>query len=177
MVVDGQSLDFEAQFDAVFSNAALHWMVDADAVIDGVWRALKAPGRFVGEMGGAGNVERIRAALISALQARGLDGAAADPWFFPSPADYRRRLEAHGFSVRAIELIPRPTKLPGELADWLDTFGESFFALVPEAGRPAFKAEICDLLRPELCDDGGRWTADYVRLRFAADKPAGSCTD
>ena len=88
-VADGQQLDFEGGFDGVFSNAALHWMRDPDAVIAGVWRALTPGGRFVGEMGGAGNVTLITAALVAALEARGLDGQAAHPWYFPTPEAYR----------------------------------------------------------------------------------------
>jgi len=170
--LDGAALDYEAEFDAVFSNAALHWMLDPAKVIDGVWRALKPGGRFVGEMGGAGNVEQIKQALIAALDGRGLDGRGAVPWYFPTPDDYRRLLEARGFAVRDIALIPRPTPLPGPMADWLETFAENFLRRLPEAARPAFCAEVSEALRPTLCDAEGRWTADYVRLRFAADKPA-----
>jgi SAM-dependent methyltransferase len=170
-VMDGAKLAFAAEFDAVFSNAALHWMRDPDAVIDGVWRALKPGGRFVAECGGAGNVERVRRALAAALARRGVDGAAANPWYFPAPEEYRARLERRGFAVVSIALLPRPTPLPGALGDWLDTFAESFLAAVPPAERAAVKAEVEGLLRAELCDAAGRWTVDYVRLRFAAVKP------
>ncbi len=171
-VVNGQDLDFDQDFDAVFSNAALHWMRDGAAVIDRVWRALKPAGRFVGEMGGAGNVAQIAAALVSALDRRGLDGSSALPWFFPSVQLYRGLLEKRGFAVRSIELIPRPTPLPGAMAAWLETFAESFTARVPEAERGSYLEEVSEALRPALCDAEGRWSADYVRLRFAADRPA-----
>jgi len=170
-VMDGARLAFAAEFDAVFSNAALHWIKDADAVIDGVWRALRPGGRFVAECGGEGNVASVRSALVAALARRGIDGAAADPWYFPTPAAYRARLERRGFVVRTIALLPRPTVLPGRLADWLDTFAEDFLRLLPSSERTAFKDEIEELLRERLCDAGGVWTVDYVRLRFAADKP------
>ena len=169
---DGEALEFEAAFDAVFSNAALHWMRKADAVIDGVWRALKPGGRFVGEMGGAGNVAGITAAMLAALDRRGIDGQAANPWYFPTPEDYRRRLEARGFEVRSIALIDRPTPLPGAMADWLETFAETFLRLVPAEARAELAAEVSEALRPSHRDAAGRWTADYVRLRFAARKPA-----
>ncbi len=171
-VGDGQALDFESEFDAVFSNAALHWMRHAGAVIAGVRRALRPGGRFVGEMGGAGNVELITSALVAALEARGLDGRGAFPWIFPSVQEYRLLLESRGFRVRAIELIPRPTPLPGSMADWLETFAENFIKLLPAAERRAFLEEVSAALRPSLCDAEGRWSADYVRLRFAADLPA-----
>jgi trans-aconitate methyltransferase len=168
-VMNGQRLSFKEEFDAVFTNAALHWMPDADAVIAGVGRALVPGGRFVGEMGGQGNVAAITVALRAVLQRSGVDAGSAVPaWYFP-PADlYREKLEAHGFEVRSIDLIPRPTLLPGDIADWLDTFAAHWLAVLPEAGRAAARAEAADLLRPVLCDERGRWTADYVRLRFAA---------
>jgi SAM-dependent methyltransferase len=171
-VMDGERLSFDAAFDAVFSNAALHWMKDADAVIAGVWRALKPGGRFVGECGGHGCVARIEAALVAALGRRGIDGQRANPWYFPTTEDYGGRLAAQGFQVNYIALIPRPTPLPGDITGWLDTFAESFSAALPAAQRPVFIDEVRDALRPHLCDAQGTWTADYVRLRFAAERPA-----
>jgi len=170
-VMDGTQLAFASEFDAVFSNAALHWMRDPDAVITGVWHALKPGGRFVAECGGAGNVDTILEALVAALDRRGLHGRAAVPWYFPAPDEYRVRLERRGFHVESIALVPRPTPLPGALGDWLDTFAESFLAAVPEAERPAVKREVEAELRPKLVDAAGVWVTDYVRLRFAATKP------
>jgi trans-aconitate methyltransferase len=170
-VMSGEALAFAGGFDAVFSNAALHWMKRADDVIDGVWRALEPGGRFVAEMGGRGNVAAIMSALVAGLDRRGLDGAAAVPWFFPGPADYRARLERRGFKVRSIELIERPTPLPGAMAGWLETFAESFTRSLPEAERAGYIAEIEAVLAPRLRDPQGQWHADYVRLRFAAEKP------
>jgi trans-aconitate methyltransferase len=171
-VMSGDALTFDGGFDAVFSNAALHWMLRPGDVISGVWRALKPGGRFVGEMGGHGNVRQIVSALVAALDRRGLDGRAAVPWYFPTPDEYRALLEAQGFSVRMIELFPRPTPLPGDIVDWLDSFAENFTRRVAEAERPALLREVAAALRPALYDAEGRWTADYVRLRFAALKPA-----
>jgi len=170
-VMDGHALTFDGEFDAVFSNAALHWMKRADDVIAGVWRALRPGGRFVAECGGHGCVARIKGALIAALERCGVDGRAADPWYFPTAEEYRARLEAGGFTVDFIALIPRPTPLPGDITGWLETFAESFTAALPPAARPAFLEEVRAALRPDLCDADGNWTADYVRLRFAARKP------
>ncbi|MEM7028221.1 MAG: methyltransferase domain-containing protein [Chloroflexota bacterium] len=173
-VMDGQALTFDNEFDAVFTNAALHWMKDPDAVISGVWQALRQRGgRFVGEFGGGDNVGQIKAALFAAIQKRGIDPETLNPWYFPSTEEYQIRLEAQGFVVDYIELIPRPTPLPGDISGWLETFAESFTAALPVDERPDFVAEIREALRPTLCDAGGNWTADYVRLRFAATKPAG----
>jgi SAM-dependent methyltransferase len=170
-VANGEDLPFAAEFDAVFSNAALHWMRDADAVLASVHRALRPGGRFVAEMGGAGNVAAIRAALAEALDRRGLDGQAADLLFLPTAEEYRARLEAHGFQVGTITLFARPTPLPGTLSAWLETFAQSFLRAVPPEKRPALVDEVTDVLRPRLYDPGRGWIADYVRLRFAAERP------
>lgn len=170
---DGQALSFEGEFDAVFSNAALHWMTRSDAVIAGVARALRPGGRFVAEFGGMGNVAAICTALRAALAEVGIDGLALRPWYFPSPAEHRHRLEAHGFEVETIELIPRPTPLPTGMAGWLETFGEPFLRHAPAADRAAVARRVVALLAPALCDADGNWTADYVRLRFRAVLQAG----
>lgn len=171
-VMDGERLAFDGEFDAVFSNAAMHWMKRPDAVIAGVRRALKPRGRFVAEMGGHGCVAAIRLALHEALRRRGVEPMSVDPWYFPTVDEYRARLEAAGFEARWIALIPRPTPLPGDVTAWLEVFAKPFLAPVAEADRAAAVAEIRDALRPMLCDEAGKWTADYVRLRFAAAKTA-----
>ncbi|MGO8975286.1 MAG: class I SAM-dependent methyltransferase [Steroidobacteraceae bacterium] len=170
-VADGERLAFDAEFDAVFSNAAIHWMKPADDVIAGVWRALKPGGRFVAEFGGHGCVATIKRALIDALRRRGIDGDALDPWYFPAVEDYSARLARRGFAVRYIALIPRPTPLPTAINGWLDTFAQSFMAPLADSDRAGFIDEVREALRPELCDGDGNWFADYVRLRFAAGKP------
>ncbi|MEZ5932905.1 MAG: methyltransferase domain-containing protein [Alphaproteobacteria bacterium] len=170
-VLDGHRLDFDQRFDAVFSNAALHWMLDPDAVIAGVHRALRPGGRFVGEFGGHGNVAAITVAVLAVLERRGIDGAAVSPWYFPTPDAYRARLEAGGFEVVSIDLIPRPTPLPTDMAGWLEIMAGAFFAALEPGDRQAALDEAIRLLRPCLQDDQGRWTADYVRLRFHARRP------
>ena len=169
-VMDGHGLNFDDEFDAVFSNAALHWMGHPDEVIAGVRRALKPGGRFVAECGGYGCVDTIVRALTEALKRRGLWEDDANPWYFPTDEEYRERLTLQGFDVKYIALIPRPTPLPGDIAGWLETFAESFTSRVPEANRPAFFEEVREAMRPKLCDAEGAWTADYIRLRFAALK-------
>ncbi len=167
-VMDGEHLTFSSEFDAVFSNAALHWMRHPDDVIAGVKRALRPHGRFVAEMGGHRCVEKIRTALVDALNRRGLDGARAVPWYFPDVEEYSGRLVKGGFIVKYIALIPRPTPLPGDVSGWLETFAENFTSKLAPADRPAFIDEVREVLRPQLCDSSGKWTADYTRLRFAA---------
>jgi trans-aconitate methyltransferase len=169
-VMDGKQLTFENEFNAVFSNAALHWMCDPDAVIAGVRRALKPAGRFVAEFGGHGNVAAIQTALIAALKYRGIDGAARSPWYFPTAEGYRAKLETHSFNVETIEIIPRPTPLPTGMRGWLETFANPFLEGIDDADRSALLDEVAGILAPSLCDENSRWIADYVRLRFAATK-------
>jgi trans-aconitate methyltransferase len=171
-VMDGQRLSLDERFDAVFSNAALHWMPDAAAVALGVYQCLVPGGRFVGELGGHGNVAAIVTALVAVMGRRGLDGGAMLPWYFPTVDDYSELLQESGFEVVSIEMIPRPTPLPTGMLGWLATFGDPFFKHLPLDERAAATAEVCEMLRPALCDSRGRWMADYVRLRFAARRGA-----
>ena len=170
-VADGHALDFAGAFDAVFSNAALHWMHDHDRVLGGVARALKPGGRFVGEFGGHGNVAAICAALMAALDIHGGNGRARLPWVFPTAERFAVRLEAHGLAAVQCELVARPTPLPTGLEGWLDTFAKPFLAHLSPPDQAAVRTRAVALLRPVLCDEDGRWTADYVRLRFAARRP------
>ncbi len=170
-VVDGQRLDFDGEFDAVFSNAALHWMPDGAAVIAGVFRALKPGGRFVGEFGGHGNVASIVTALNAALTARGLDASRLRRWY-PTAERYAAMLTEGGFTVEHAWLIPRPTPLPTGMSGWLSTFADPFLADLPDLDRAKLMEEVVALLAPALRTDTGEWIADYVRLRFRAIKPA-----
>jgi trans-aconitate methyltransferase len=170
-LLDGEHLHFDNEFDAVFSNAALHWMTRPAAVIEGVRRALRPGGRFVGELGAAGNVEHIHAALRTALLRRGLDPAPCEITYFPSPESYRAKLEDGGFEVARIASFERPTPLPTGMAGWLTTFALSYLRAVPHGDRASLVGEVVQALRPVLCDAGGNWHADYVRLRFAAISP------
>jgi trans-aconitate methyltransferase len=172
-VVDAYHLTFDSEFDAVFSNAAMHWMKrDPEAILDGVFRALKPGGRFASEMGGFGCVAAIIVALCATLEHFGIkDPASLLPWYFPEPDEYRERLERAGFDVAYIALIPRPTPLPTGMRGWLEIFAIPFTKSLPEEQRPAFLDAVTQKLEPVLCDSRGNWTADYMRLRFLARKP------
>src|SRR5260370_23261956 len=159
-VGDGNRLSCDAELDAVFSNAAIHWMNRPDDVIAGVSRALKAGGRFVGEFGGYGCVEKIERALIAALARRGIDGEKLNPWYFPTVEDYSSRLIRRGFAVRYIALIPRPTPLPTEINGWLETFAQSFTAPLPKSDRDGFIDEARETLCPQPCYGDGQRFAD-----------------
>jgi trans-aconitate methyltransferase len=146
----------------------LHWIRDQDAVLRGVSRALVPGGRFAAEFGGHGCVAAIVVALVAVLERRGIDGSAAIPWTFPTVHEYTELLERHGFAIDTIALVPRPTPLPTDMRGWLETFAKPFWSGLEERDRPALLDETVRLLRPVLCDRSGRWTADYVRLRFLA---------
>lgn len=165
-----ESLPFaDGSFDAVFSNAALHWVRDQDAMLAEVRRVLRRGGRFVAEMGGQGNIAAISVGLRAAMARHGFDCGKEDVNYFPTAKGYRRRLERHGFKVERMELIPRPTPLPeGGMDGWLRTFRRGVLEALPEGLRETVVAETVELLVPALRDEEGNWVADYVRLRFIA---------
>ena len=171
-VVDGHALPYApSTFDAVFSNATLHWLTRPEQVIESVFRVLRPGGEFVAEFGGAGNTRRVMHALVSGLDARGISGASAIPWYFPSVGEYATKLEQAGFRVAVMAHFDRPTPLPGDVLGWITTFCESFTRAVPAEQRDAYLAEVRAKLAPELQGSDGRWHVDYVRLRFRAIKP------
>ena len=165
-IVDARALPFDSEFDAVFSNAVLHWIPEADAVLAGVARALRPGGRFVAEFGGHTNVAAIAVAIRAVFGRYGI--SFVSPWYYPTPEEYRARLVAHGFLVRDIRLFPRPTPLPTGMEGWLRTFRVSQFSGLPAHLAADVEREIVDLLKPSLCDSAGQWTADYVRLQVDA---------
>lgn len=155
-------------FDAVFSNAALHWMPEADAVATSMASALVPDGRLAVELGGVGNVAAVQGA---AEQAAAELGVAPPRWnrYYPTPATYAAVLEAAGFEVRQLELADRPTRLSGPdgLANWLRLFGRGALAHLDLAEQQALIARAVDIARPQLFSDGS-WWADYRRLRVLA---------
>lgn len=171
---DATALPHHQQFDAVFSNAALHWITGIaghQATHAGVHRALRPRGRFVAELGGHGNIAAIRTALQAALAPFSIDAEATAASFYPAPAVYRRLLEAAGFTIQSIELIPRPTPLPNGMESWLNTFRNGVLDQLNPTDRATAITNTIALLEPILRDADGNWTADYVRLRFHATKP------
>ncbi len=179
-VADAQALDLEGQatrfgqFDAAFSNAALHWMLDPDAVASGVFSVLKPGGRFAGEMGGEGNIATLRDGIRAELGERGYPVPAEDPQWYPSCEEFVRLYACAGFTGIQANLIPRPTPLPAGVAAWVKTFRAGWLEVagVPEAARDEVASAIEARLQPKLQQPDGSWVADYVRLRFTMRKPA-----
>lgn len=169
-VLDARHFSFAERFDAVFSNAALHWVREADAVIAGVQQVLKPGGRFVAEFGGRGNVRAICAALDAACRAT-LGQPFANSWYYPGIAEYAGKLEAAGLEVVFAALVDRPTPLEGDdgLRNWVRMFASDVLAAVPEEKREAFFELVETAERAALFREG-RWVADYRRLRVVAWK-------
>jgi SAM-dependent methyltransferase len=161
----------DSTFDAIFSNAALHWVRDQDAMMAEVHRVLKPGGRFVAELGGQGNIAAIRVALMAVLARHGYSDREDGVNYYPTPEAYTRRLTHHGFTVQQIALIPRPTTLPESgMNAWLRTFRRGVIQGLPEEFRDTVVEETAALLAPALRDEEGNWVADYVRLRFIATR-------
>jgi SAM-dependent methyltransferase len=165
-----ESLPYSScSFDAVCSNAALHWMRDQDAVLAEVRRVLKPGGRFVAEMGGHGNIAAIRVALMAVLAHHGYGDREDGVNYYPTAESYTRRLARKLLHVERLALIPRPTLLPETgMTGWLRTFRRGVLEGLPEEVRETVVSETEELLAPALRDEEGNWVADYVRLRFIA---------
>ncbi len=165
-LMDAADMQFERSFDAAFSNAALHWMLDKERVAAAIFKALRLGGRFAGEMGGEGNLARLRETLDSELVIRSyVPPSEASNWY-PSPGEFAAVYEAAGFEQVDARLIERPTPLPHGIAEWVTTFRRGWLdaAGVPEAERAEIAAAVAERF--------GSDTADYVRLRFTMRKPA-----
>lgn len=172
-VADGANFHFNKAFDAVFSNAALHWMHKADGVIKCVYDSLKPGGRFVAEMGGKGNMKHMIAATQQVLTKHGYKNLGERKlWYFPSLGEYTSKLEARGFRVTYAIHFDRPTLLQdGRLGvtKWLNMFGDTYFEGIKGIEKQKILSEITELLEPYYNRDG-QWFSDYKRLRFVAIK-------
>jgi trans-aconitate 2-methyltransferase len=172
-IADAARFEVDSPFDAVFSNAVLHWVKPPEQAIERIAAALRPGGRFVAEFGGRANVAQIVAAVNQAVSAAlGRNAGDFNPWYYPSVGEYAALIEARGLEVRYAALFDRPTPLDdGEqgLANWLRMFGLPCFAMLAEADRPAAIADAIERARPLLWKDGA-WTADYRRLRVVAVK-------
>lgn len=173
-VGDAEQLQVANPVNAVFSNAALHWMKDAAQVVQSVWSVLEPGGRFVAEFGGKGNVEGIVKSITQVLKEVGINADQLNPWYYPSLGEYAGLLEQQGFRVVYAVHFDRPTKLEGGesgLDHWLNTFADGiFFQGLTDLVKKDLYRRISDVARKQLFVDG-LWNADYKRLRIAAFKP------
>jgi trans-aconitate 2-methyltransferase len=167
-IADAREFNAAAPFDAVFSNAVLHWITEPKRVVSVVFQVLRPGGRFVAEFGGKGNVRTIAVALEEAAHSV-LGVPVPNPWYYPSIGEYADLLERSGLEVNYANLFDRPTPLEGPegMCHWVEMFGKSFLERIPPTGRREFLRRVEDLTRPTLYRDG-RWFADYRRLRVVA---------
>ncbi|MCJ8209427.1 methyltransferase domain-containing protein [Mucilaginibacter sp. RS28] len=172
-VADAGDFQLEGEFDAVFSNAALHWVKNQDGMMQSVFNSLKPGGRFVAEMGGKGNVQKLIKATKDTLKKYGYhEKAEINQWYFPSTGEYASWLESHGFRVVFASHFDRKTPLQdGDqgVSKWIEMFGAIYFEGVPGQDKQQMLAEITEILRPDY-EENGQWYADYKRLRFIAVK-------
>lgn len=171
-VENGEEFRTEEKFDAVFSNAALHWMKRASNVIESVWLALKPGGRFVAEFGAKGNVELVIKGLENALNEFGISAVGRNPWFYPSIGEYASLLEKQGFRVTYALHFDRPTPLEDGgrgLDHWIDAFAGHFLHGLNDSERLHVIQMVKETTRSQLYRDG-QWFADYKRLRIVAVK-------
>ena len=169
VVGDARDFFFAEPFDAVFSNAALHWVKPPEEALACIAACLEPGGRLVAELGGARNVATISRELIDQLAARGFHPQS--PWYFPGLGEYTRLVEQAGLRVAYASHFPRPTSLEGEsgLRDWMEMFAETLTEGVPSSMREELWKAVEDAVRPALYGDGG-WHADYWRLRVVGYK-------
>ncbi|MCF2146202.1 methyltransferase domain-containing protein [Desmonostoc muscorum LEGE 12446] len=171
-IADATNFQVEQPFDAVFSNAVLHWVKQADSAIASIHQALKPRGRFVAEFGGKGNVLAIATALSNALEAINISAQALNPWYFPSIGEYATLLEQQGFDVIYSTLFARPTPLAeGEagMANWIQMFASSFLTGLSDEQQIQVIRVVEEYLKPTLYQQG-TWIADYRRIRIVAIK-------
>ena len=171
-VADARDFQVEQPFDAVFSNAVLHWIPEPDAVIRCIYQALKPGGRFVAEFGGKGNVKAIATTLDNVLNTFGYASYDALAWYFPSIGEYATRLEQHGFDVSYAVIFDRPTPLENGdagMANWIRMFASRFLEGLSNAQQTQVIQAIEHDLKPTLYRDG-KWWADYRRIRIVARK-------
>lgn len=172
-VADARSFAVDELFDAVFSNAALHWIKEPDAVINCIGKALKPGGRFVAEFGGKGNVEAIVTGISSVLSEIGFgELGAMNPWYFPSMGEYAGLLENGGFEVNYAVLFDRPTSLEGGssgMVNWIEMFAGGWLSGLSEEVRSTAIQAVAEKVRSSLYRDGN-WIADYRRIRVVAVK-------
>jgi trans-aconitate methyltransferase len=165
LVVDSADLHFDREFDAAFSNAALHWMLDKHTVAHGIFHALKPGGRFAGEMGGEGTIKKLREALDEELVIRGYAPPVEASNWYASAEDFANVYETAGFEHIDARLIDRPTPLDHGISAWVTTFRRGWLdrAGVPEQERAEIGAAVANRIHSNV--------ADYVRLRFIMRKP------
>lgn len=171
-VQDATNLDYHNEFDAVFSNATLHWVQPANQALKGIYQSLKKGGRFVAEFGGKGNVQTITDEIIQQIKEAGFDFKEEHfPWFYPSIAEYANLMEEAGFRVTFAQHFDRPTPLDGDngLKNWIDMFGNHMFNGISEHSKNEIVTKVENNLK-EILYKESHWITDYKRIRVIGVK-------
>lgn len=169
-VMDGHNIHFDTQFDAVFSNAVLHWLTQPEKVLAGINNVLRPNGTFIAEFGGAGNIQALLDAMQETFKEQPTFGKFKHPWYFPSLESYTDLLLEHGFRVDNIELFKRPTPLKSGVEKWLQIFANGIIHQLTSEQKEIFFESVINKLTPVLYSEETGWVADYVRLRLIATK-------
>ncbi|AIQ68185.1 methyltransferase domain-containing protein [Paenibacillus graminis] len=172
VLADGQAYRSEPAADAIFSNAALHWLRDAEGAVSSMAASLRPGGRLIAEFGGQGNIASVTAGLPRAFDAIGCSGKLELPWYFPGIGEYAALLEQNGFTVELALCFDRPTPLQGGeqgFRQWLNTFADGILSVLSPDQRTAVLASLEQELKPQLFQ-GDQWVMDYRRIRVAAKK-------
>ena len=168
-IMSATELDFNFEFDAVFSNAVLHWVKDNKLAINKINASLRVNGRFIAEFGGYGNIRYLTDAIQKVFDNHSEYGIFNNPWYFPKDTDYKKLLESNGLKVEYIELIPRPTQID-DISNWLTIFANGIVSHLTNEQQVQFKKEVREILKPKIYSEKDGWIADYVRLRVKAIK-------
>jgi trans-aconitate methyltransferase len=172
-LLDVTALDFAAEFDVVFSNAALHWVQDHRAILAGAYRALRREGRLMLSFGGKGNA----ASILKVASMVGLRPEYfrkfQNPYFFYGPDEYERWLREAGFTAARAELVPKDMVHQGleSLLAWIRTTWMPLTGRVPDERREDFIRELTSAYLKEHPADGeGNLHVHMVRLEVEATK-------
>jgi ubiquinone/menaquinone biosynthesis C-methylase UbiE len=168
-IMSATNLNFEQEFDAVFSNAVLHWVKDQDLALQNINRVLKKGGRFVCEFGGYQNINSIVSVMESVFENTKEYGKFTNPWYFPTKEEYHKCLVNNGFKVISIELYKRETPI-NDIKNWLDVFANGILENLNEHQQAQCKKEIRDILKEKILTKDNVWVVDYVRLKVVAIK-------
>lgn len=168
-VMSATDLSFENKFEAVFSNAVLHWVKEPKIALEKIYNSLKNEGRFIAEFGGYGNSKHLTDAMQKVFDKYPEYGKFNNPWYFPKEEDYRQLLKNEGFEVQNIKIIPRATKID-DISNWLNIFANGIVSHLSKEQQTHFNGEVREILKPIIYSEKDGWVADYVRLRLKAVK-------
>jgi 2-isopropylmalate synthase len=168
-IMSATNLEFENKFDAVFSNAVLHWVKQSKLAVQNINKVLKQNGRFIAEFGGYKNINTIVQAIQEVFNQNKDYGVFNNPWYFPTTQEYKNILEQNGFEVKSINLTTRPTSVD-DISNWLNIFANGIISHLNKEQKESFLLEVKCILENKLYTKEQGWILDYVRIRVEAKK-------